>query len=310
MTNAAAFSGAYVTNRGRRWRGSSCRPATRTGLLLGGHGLGRAPDPEVQFLRPSPASTRPMCPRVPFHRPGLRHDVGEGHGLVLRRAPPAVAPALFRPGPLQRDRRRPRRGPDLRFVGNLVTGPEGAINEIDPALDPDRRARRGRLQDLPPGPTAASRPSPSGFGPRPPTRRVAHPWRTPRWRHRRRSGWRAVHPSASCAMASTRSGCSAKNRSMASFLGDPSMLERLNTFLVDAPVRGAVADDAEHRPGNATCLAQRGNRRGLHVERHDASGAQRRDGVEIGVRSCRGPHVPPAPHRPAASGRYSARCRR
>ena len=101
--------------------------------LLGGHRARRAARPGVRQLRAPAVPTAPDVPVLPVARDEVGADVGPGHRVVVRGPPPAAAPGLRRARALQRDRRRARRGPDAAHVGNLVTGPDGPINEIDPA---------------------------------------------------------------------------------------------------------------------------------------------------------------------------------
>ena len=120
MANAAAFSGAYVSNLGPSVEGFLL-PAGDDGwrVLLGGDGQGGAADPEVQRLREAPAPTAADVPAVPVDRSRLDDDVGQGDDLVLRRPPPAAAPALLGPRPVQRDRRR--RSTKIRTSGSSGT---------------------------------------------------------------------------------------------------------------------------------------------------------------------------------------------
>ncbi|HUI03392.1 MAG TPA: OB-fold domain-containing protein [Acidimicrobiales bacterium] len=133
MTNAAAFSGGYVANLG----------PSKEGFLL------PAVDEESRFfwegtmagelrvqccedcgrLRLPP---RPMCPSCRSTARGWR--AVEGKGTVWSYVvphPPLLAPyaelAPYNVIVVALDAH-----PTLRFVGNLVSGPEGALNEIDP----------------------------------------------------------------------------------------------------------------------------------------------------------------------------------
>ena len=133
MSNAAAFSGGYVANLG----------PSREGFLL------PAFDAESSFfwegakegelriqacascgkLRHPP---RPMCPKCRSTDRTFKRMSGRGSvwSFVVPHSPllkpySDVAPYNVIVVELEED-------PTLRFVGNLVTGPEGAINEIDP----------------------------------------------------------------------------------------------------------------------------------------------------------------------------------
>ena len=134
MTKQRRSPGGYVANLGPSVEGFLLPAMDEEGGRSGQATGRRAPDPDVQFVRRSSRHPpRPMCPRCRSTHRGWQAGVGQRHGLVLRHSPPPVARALLRPRPLQRHRGGPRRGtPTIRFVGNLVTGPEGALNEIDP----------------------------------------------------------------------------------------------------------------------------------------------------------------------------------
>lgn len=133
MSNAAAFSGGYVANLG----------PSEDGFLL------PAVDEESKFfwegtlagelriqkcnacgrLRHPP---RPMCPWCRSTERGFTEV--EGKGTVWSSVvphPPLLSPykdlAPYNVIVVALDAH-----PTIRFVGNLVTGPEGAINEIDP----------------------------------------------------------------------------------------------------------------------------------------------------------------------------------
>ena len=63
----------------------------------------------------------------------LGPDVGTGHDLVFHRAPPAAPARVPGAAPYNAIVVALEEDPALRFVGNLVETPDGAINEIDPA---------------------------------------------------------------------------------------------------------------------------------------------------------------------------------
>jgi uncharacterized OB-fold protein len=133
MANAAAFSGAYVSNLG---------PSVEGFLLPAGDADGaffwegtKTEELRIQKcdscgkLRHPP---RPMCPHC--RSTARSYAVVEGKATVWSYVvphPPLLAPysdlAPYNVIVVALDAH-----PHIRFVGNLVTGPEGALNEIDP----------------------------------------------------------------------------------------------------------------------------------------------------------------------------------
>jgi uncharacterized OB-fold protein len=133
MANAAAFSGAYVSNLGPSVEGFLLPAGDEDGAFFWeGTAQGEL---RIQkclscgHLRHPP---RPMCPRC--------HSVQRGFDVLSGRAtvwsyvvphPPLLAPysdlAPYNVIVVSLDE-----DPNLRFVGNLVSGVEGALNEIDP----------------------------------------------------------------------------------------------------------------------------------------------------------------------------------
>jgi uncharacterized OB-fold protein len=134
VASAAAFSGAYVANLGPSVDGfllpvvdadsAAFWAATKEGRLT------------VQAcsscgaLRHPP---RPMCPRCRSTEREWKPVAGTG--TIWSYAVPH--PPLLKPytdlAPYNISVVALDQDPNIRFVGNLVTGPEGALNEIDPA---------------------------------------------------------------------------------------------------------------------------------------------------------------------------------
>jgi len=133
MTNAAAFSGGYVANLGPSAEGFLL-PAVDEESRFFWEGT-MAGELRVQCcencgkLRLPP---RPMCPSCRSTARGWR--AVEGKGTIWSYEvphPPLLAPysdlAPYNVIVVALDAH-----PTIRFVGNLVSGPEGALNEIDP----------------------------------------------------------------------------------------------------------------------------------------------------------------------------------
>jgi uncharacterized protein len=133
MTNAAAFSGGYVLNLGPSREGyllpamdeenSGFWKAAREGQLV------------VQAcsncgkLRHPP---RPMCPRCRSTKREWRPMSGRGRVWSYIVPHPPLLSAYAELAPYNVIVVELEEDPTLRFVGNLLTGPEGPINEIDP----------------------------------------------------------------------------------------------------------------------------------------------------------------------------------
>ena len=133
MASAAAFSGAYVSNLGPSVEGFLLPAGDEDGAFFWeGTALGEL---RIQkclscgHLRHPP---RPMCPRC--------HSLARGYTVMSGKAtvwsyvvphPPLLQPysdlAPYNVIVVGLDE-----DPNLRFVGNLVTGPEAALNGIDP----------------------------------------------------------------------------------------------------------------------------------------------------------------------------------
>jgi uncharacterized OB-fold protein len=133
MSNAAAFSGGYVANRG----------PSREGFLLPAQDEETFPfwegtrngELRVQVctncgkLRHPP---RPMCPSC--HSTERDWKAVSGRGRIWSYAvphPPLLAPYADA-APYNVIVVELEDEPMIRFVGNLLAGPEGAINDIDP----------------------------------------------------------------------------------------------------------------------------------------------------------------------------------
>ena len=89
-------------------------------------------------------------------------DVGRGTVWSFVVAHPPLLPAYAELAPYNVVIVALDEDPTIRFVGNLVTGPDGSIGEIDPAIDHDRRTRPRRLR-----PRSTTSPSRGGCACRP-----------------------------------------------------------------------------------------------------------------------------------------------
>ncbi len=84
-------------------------------------------------LRQAPPSPTADVPVVPFHRTGLearsraRAPSGPSSSPTRRCSSPTPSLAPYNVIVVALDEH-----PTIRFVGNLVSGPDGALNEIDP----------------------------------------------------------------------------------------------------------------------------------------------------------------------------------
>lgn len=133
MASASAFSGGYVANQGPSVEGYLL-PAIddESGWFWEGTAAGEL---RVQACGACGRWRHPPRPMCPSCRSVSRHFVKtSGRGTVWSYVvshPPllsvyaALAPYNVIVVALEEE-------PRIRFVGNLVTGPEGAINEIDP----------------------------------------------------------------------------------------------------------------------------------------------------------------------------------
>lgn len=87
------------------------RPRRRRRALLGVRRPGRATDPGVRRLRRAALPAPSLLSPLPVLRQRVAADERTGPRLVVRRPAPAAAPGVRGRGPVQRDRRRNRRGP-------------------------------------------------------------------------------------------------------------------------------------------------------------------------------------------------------
>ena len=135
MANAAAFSGSYTANLGPSIEGyltpavdEECQSFFESAAEGQSHG------PGVLVLRaispPAPADV----PLVPFDRTRMatgerpRHRCGRTSSHTLRCLPAYAGIAPYNVIVVTLEEH-----PNIRFVGNLVNGPGGSINEIDPS---------------------------------------------------------------------------------------------------------------------------------------------------------------------------------
>jgi uncharacterized protein len=133
MAKAAAFSGAYVSNQGPSVEGFLLPASDEDGgFFWAGTALGELRIQKCNSCGHLRHPPRPMCPWC--------HSTDRGFATMSGKAtvwsyvvphPPLLAPysalAPYNVIVVALDE-----DPNLRFVGNLVTGPEGAINELDP----------------------------------------------------------------------------------------------------------------------------------------------------------------------------------
>jgi len=134
MANAAAFSGSYIENRG----------PTVDGFLT------PASDPEsAEFWEGTAAGElrvqtcgscgklrlppRPMCPACRSVARTWTTVSGQGTVWSFTVPHPPLLPAYAEIAPYNVIVVEIDEDPTIRFVGNLVTGADGPINEIDPA---------------------------------------------------------------------------------------------------------------------------------------------------------------------------------
>jgi uncharacterized OB-fold protein len=134
MANAAAFSGSYTANLGPSIEGyltpavdEECEPffaATAEGRLTiqACSSCGR--------LRHPP---RPMCPYCRSTKREWKEVSRKGTVWSYVVAHPPLLPAYAEIAPYNVIVVALDENPEIRFVGNLVSGPEGSIAEIDPA---------------------------------------------------------------------------------------------------------------------------------------------------------------------------------
>jgi hypothetical protein len=133
MSNAAAFSGGYVANLGPSEDGF-LMPAVdeEGGFFLEGTRLGQLRIQACNACGKLRHPPRPMCPWCRSTARGWKEVAGKGTiwSFVVPH-PPLLEPysslAPYNVIVVALDEH-----PTIRFVGNLVTGPEGELNEIDP----------------------------------------------------------------------------------------------------------------------------------------------------------------------------------
>ena len=133
MANAAAFSGAYVSNLGPSVEGFLLPAGDADGgFFWEGTAAGELRIQKCNSCGKLRHPPRPMCTRCRSTDRGWTTMSGRATvwSYVVPH-PPLLAPysdlAPYNVIVVSLDE-----DPNLRFVGNLVTGPEGAINEIDP----------------------------------------------------------------------------------------------------------------------------------------------------------------------------------
>jgi len=133
MANAAAFSGAYVRNLGPSVEGFLLPAGDADGdFFWEGTAKGELRVQKCESCGRLRHPPRPMCPWCRSTERGFAVMSGKGSvwSYVIPH-PPLLAPysdlAPYNVVVVELDE-----NPNIRFVGNLVHGPEGAINEIDP----------------------------------------------------------------------------------------------------------------------------------------------------------------------------------
>jgi uncharacterized OB-fold protein len=133
MANASAFSGAYVTNRGPSVEGFLLPAGDEDGAFFWeGTAQGELRIQKCNSCGHLRHPPRPMCP--------VCRSVDRGFTVMSGRAtvwsfvvphPPLLAPysdlAPYNVIVVELEENH-----NIRFVGNLVSGPEGALNDIDP----------------------------------------------------------------------------------------------------------------------------------------------------------------------------------
>jgi uncharacterized OB-fold protein len=133
MANAAAFSGAYVTNLGPSVEGFLLPAGDEDGAFFWeGTAAGELRIQKCNSCGHLRHPPRPMCPVCRSVDRGWTTMSGRGTiwSYVVPH-PPLLAPysdlAPYNVIVVELDE-----NPNIRFVGNLVSGPDGALNEIDP----------------------------------------------------------------------------------------------------------------------------------------------------------------------------------
>ncbi len=133
MANAAAFSGAYVSNLGPSVEGFLLPAGDEDGgFFWEGTAKGELRIQKCNACGKLRHPPRPMCPRCRSTDRGWATMSGKATvwSYVVPHPPllqpySDLAPYNVIVVGLDED-------PNIRFVGNLVTGPDGALNDIDP----------------------------------------------------------------------------------------------------------------------------------------------------------------------------------
>ena len=131
MANAAAFSGGYVANLGPSEDGFLLPAVDQEAVLLGRQASGASSSRPARTAAIS-ATPHGPCARRATPRRGLEEVPGKGTvwSFVVPH-PPLLEPysslAPYNVIVVALDEH-----PTIRFVGNLVSGADGALNEIDP----------------------------------------------------------------------------------------------------------------------------------------------------------------------------------
>ncbi len=134
MANAAAFSGGSVTNLGPSVEGF-LTPASdeESQPFWDGTELGQLRVQACAACGRLRLPPRPMCPHCRSTQREWRAVSGRGTVWSYAVPHPPLLPAYAELAPYNVIVVELAEAADIRMVGNLVTGPEGPINEIDPA---------------------------------------------------------------------------------------------------------------------------------------------------------------------------------
>ncbi len=134
MANAAAFSGSYTANLGPSIEGY-LTPAVdeETEPFFAATAEGRLTVQACSSCGRLRHPPRPMCPYCRSTKREWRTVNGRGTLWSYVVAHPPLLPAYAEIAPYNVIVVALDEEPTIRFVGNLVTGPEGSIDEIDPA---------------------------------------------------------------------------------------------------------------------------------------------------------------------------------
>jgi uncharacterized protein len=134
MANAAAFSGSYTANLGPSIEGY-LTPAVDEECIsfFESAAEGRLTVQACSSCGRVRHPPRPMCPYCRSTKREWREVSGRGSIWSYVVAHPPLLPAYAEIAPYNVIVVELEEDPKLRFVGNLVSGPEGSIDEIDPA---------------------------------------------------------------------------------------------------------------------------------------------------------------------------------